>query len=57
VIIMAGFIWNTIPHTEAWIEAKRRAGVADVRDLSTAEFRELLAQAEQIRKECEQSNS
>jgi hypothetical protein len=47
--------WGSLDtHQDAWTEAKRRKQISDVRDLSTAQFRELLALAEQIRKELEQ---
>lgn len=50
--------WGSLEsHTDAWVEAKRRLQISDVRDLSTAQFREVLALAEQIRKEIEPDDS
>jgi hypothetical protein len=55
VQIFMAITWGSLDtHQDAWTEAKRRKQISDVRDLSTAQFRELLALAEQIRKELEQ---
>lgn len=44
--------WGSLEsHNAAWIEAKQRLGVDDVRDLSVDQYRAVLQLAEQIRKE------
>lgn len=50
------YTWGNLEsHTDAWELAKTRLGVADVRDLSTEQFRAVLALAEEIRKELDGS--
>lgn len=43
--------WNCEKDDAAWMEAKRRLGVADVRDLSTEDFRRVIALAQKIKTE------
>ena len=42
---------NLESHDAAWIQAKQELGVDDVRELSTDQFRAVIARAERIRTE------
>lgn len=44
---------NLESHDRAWEQAKQELGVGDVRELSTTQFRNVIARAEQIRKDQE----
>jgi hypothetical protein len=44
---------NLESHDAAWIQAKQELGIDDVRELSTDQFRAVIARAERIRREGE----
>jgi hypothetical protein len=55
---MAAFEWGNLEsHDAAWEQAKRELAVADVRELSSAQFSATIARAEQIRKDQEWESS
>lgn len=51
---IVSIIWGNLEsHDRAWEQAKRELAVEDVRELTTLQFRNVIARAEQIRKDQE----